>query len=105
MTQAPPAAPMQPLPPGVQPHRGTMILVFGLVGFFCCIIFAILAWVMGNGDLKKMAAGQMDRSGEGLTKAGKIIGMVACILAIVGLVFWIIMLIAGVGTFTWHIGS
>ncbi len=76
-------------PNGMKPHRGGMILAFGIVGFLCCIIFGILAWVMGNADLKEMAAGRMDPSGEGLTKAGKIIGMVACILAIVGIVIWL----------------
>ena len=58
MTQMPPQAPVG-MP--VKPHRGGMILAFGIVGIVCCIIFAILAWVMGNGDLKEMAAGRMDR--------------------------------------------
>jgi len=76
-----------------------MILAFGIVGFVCCIIFATLAWVMGGNDLKEMAAGRMDRSGEGLTKAGKILGMIACILAIVGIVIQIIVLLVGGGLF------
>lgn len=101
MTQVPqpPAAqapaPQQQAP--MKPHRGGMILAFGLIGFLCCIIFAIIAWVMGNNDLKEMAAGRMDPSGEGLTKAGKIIGMISVILAIVGAVIWLIMLIVGMG--------
>jgi hypothetical protein len=55
-------------------------------GIVCCIIFGILAWVMGGGDLKEMAEGRMDPSGEGLTKAGKILGIVGCVLAILGLI-------------------
>ena len=80
---------------GVKPHRGGMILAFGIVGFLCCIIFGILAWVMGNGDLKEMAAGRMDPAGEGMTKAGKIIGMIACILNIIGLVVWVALMVLG----------
>jgi hypothetical protein len=77
------------------PHRGTMILIFGILGIVLCpIIFGIMAWVMGNGDLKKMAAGQMDPSGEGLTKAGKICGMIGVILMIVGIVLQVLL---GVG--------
>lgn len=95
MAQIPPPPPVGMAPPMVKAHRGGMILAFGIVGLVCCIIFAILAWVMGSGDLKEMAAGRMDRTGEGMTKAGKIIGMIACILAIVGLVIQIIVLIGG----------
>ena len=29
----------------MRPHRGTMILVFGILGLVCCIIFGIMAWV------------------------------------------------------------
>jgi len=71
---------------GLKAHRGGMILTFGILGIVCCIIFGILAWVMGDGDLKEMAAGRMDPSGEGLTKAGKILGIVGCVLAILGMV-------------------
>jgi hypothetical protein len=86
----------------VKPHRGGMILAFGIIGLVCCVIFAILAWVMGGGDLKEMAAGRMDRSGEGMTKAGKIIGMIATILQIIGIVIWIIMIIAGAASFSFR---
>ncbi|HJV39746.1 MAG TPA: DUF4190 domain-containing protein [Geothrix sp.] len=71
----------------VKAHRGTMLLVFGILGLLCCIIFAILAWVMGSNDLKAMAEGKMDPSGEGLTKAGKILGIIGCVLGILGLVW------------------
>jgi hypothetical protein len=71
--------------PGLKPHRGGMLLAFG-----------ILAWVMGNGDLKEMADGRMDPSGEGMTKAGKILGMIGCILHIVGFLGWLLLVIFGV---------
>jgi hypothetical protein len=41
---------------------------------------------MGNNDLKEMAAGTMDPTGLGLTKAGKICGIVGIALQIVVLV-------------------
>ncbi len=84
------------------PHRGTLILVLGILGIACCFICGIIAWVMGNNDLKQMAAGTMDRTGEGLTKAGKICGMVGVILAIVGIVLNLILMLLGVGMFTLH---
>ncbi len=81
------------------PHRGTVILVLGILGIACCFICGIIAWVMGNNDLKQMAAGTMDPSGEGLTKAGKICGMVGVILAIVGIVLQLIFMLLGFGLF------
>lgn len=75
----------------MQPHRGTMILVFGILGLVICMPLGIVAWVMGSGDLKKMDAGTMDPEGRGITQAGKIIGMVATILAIVGIVLWFLL--------------
>src|SRR5262245_53495155 len=39
----------------VQPHRGGLILVLGLVGIVMgCPIFSLMAWVMGSGDLREM---------------------------------------------------
>jgi hypothetical protein len=83
-------------PTGLKPHRGGMLLAFGILGLLCCIIFGILAWVMGSGDLKEIAEGRMDPSGEGLTKAGKILGIIGCVLNILGILAWIAMMIFGV---------
>ncbi|HJW74021.1 MAG TPA: hypothetical protein VJ486_14440 [Geothrix sp.] len=71
----------------VKAHRGVMLLIFGILGIICCFIFAILAWVMGGNDLKAMAAGQMDPSGEGLTKAAKILGIIGCVLAVLSILW------------------
>lgn len=76
-----------PAPVSFKPHRGGMILALGIVGLVACFICGILAWVMGNNDLKEMAAGVMDPAGAQMTKAGKICGMIGAILggAVMGL--------------------
>jgi hypothetical protein len=80
----------------LKPHRGGMLLAFGILGILCCIVFGILAWVMGSTDLKEMAEGRMDPAGEGMTKAGKILGIIGCALAILGVVAWMAMMVFGV---------
>jgi hypothetical protein len=60
---------------------------------------------MGNNDLRQMAAGTMDRSGEGLTRAGKICGMVGVILAIVCIVLQLIFMLLGIGMVTLRASS
>jgi hypothetical protein len=78
-----------------QPHRGTLILVLGILGIVCCLICGIIAWVMGNGDLKEMDEGRMDSSGRGLTQAGKICGMISVIWQIVVFGIWLILVVVG----------
>jgi hypothetical protein len=105
-SQQPPVATVQPQVPvqSVAPHRGVLILVLGILGIVCCFICGIIAWVMGNNDMREIDAGRMDQTGRGLTQAGKICGMVGVILSVVGVVVIVINLIfmlmgMGVGLF------
>ena len=69
----------------MKPHRATMILIFGILGLVgICWPLGIVAWVMGNGDLKEMDSGAMDPSGRSMTNAGRICGMIGTILLIIG---------------------
>ncbi|MBI1902329.1 MAG: DUF4339 domain-containing protein [Planctomycetia bacterium] len=69
------------------PHRGTLILVLGILSVTACVFCGPFAWAMGRNDLKEMAAGRMqtDSNGQGLTQAGMIVGMVGTALMIVNL--------------------
>lgn len=67
-----------------EPHRGTLVLVLGIMSLVICAPLGIAAWVMGNNDLAAMRRGDMDRSGEGTTQAGRICGMIASILMMIG---------------------
>lgn len=98
-SQQPPAAAAQAQAPvqSVAPHRGVLILVLGILGIVCCFICGIIAWVMGNNDMREMDTGRMDPSGRGLTQAGKICGMVGVILTIVAIVMQVIFMLLGVG--------
>jgi len=85
----------------MKPHRGTLILVLGILGLVVCGPVGIAAWVMGANDLKEMEAGTMDPSGRGTTQAGKICGMIACILMIIGVViFGLLFALGMVGAMT-----
>jgi hypothetical protein len=77
----------------MKPHRGTLILVLGILGLVVCLICGIVAWVMGNNDLREMDAGLMDPSGRGLTQAGKIMGMISVAFAVLGIIIWIVMMV------------
>ncbi len=79
-TNLPPEARRQ-----MEPHRDSTILVFGILGFIICLVFGILAWVMGKNDLDKMDRGLMDPAGRSTTKTGKLLGMISTIIAAAGL--------------------
>jgi hypothetical protein len=82
-----------------KPHRGAAVLTLGILSLLVCAILGPIAWVMGSNDLREMADGRMDRSGEGITRAGRIIGIVATILWICFIAIYavIIMILAARG--------
>ncbi len=80
----------------MKPHRATLILVLGILGLIVCAPLGTAAWIMGNKDLKEIDAGTMDPSGRSNTNAGRICGMIATILLILGIVGFIALLGLGV---------
>jgi hypothetical protein len=70
----------------LRPHRGGLILALGILGLMSCQLLGIIAWLMGSDDLREIRAGRMDPSGEGLTQAGVVLGMISALLAGIALV-------------------
>jgi hypothetical protein len=81
------------------PHRGGMILTFGILSLvFFPIVFGPIAWVMGNNDMNEIRAGRMDPEGEGTTNAGRICGIIGTILGILNLCccgLWLLAVVGG----------
>jgi predicted Zn finger-like uncharacterized protein len=85
---------------GMEPHRGTIILVLGILGLvgIGTPITGIIAWVMGNSDMAKIRAGTMDPEGESNTNIGRILGMVSTILFLLTVVpFFFCCCLGGMG--------
>lgn len=62
-----------------------------------CQPLGIAAWIMGNGDLKQMNAGSMDPEGRSMTNAGRICGMIASCILILAVLFYLVVVVIGVG--------
>jgi len=71
---------------GYAPHRGVLILVFGVLGLVVCQLLSPFAWIMGKADMDAIDQGRMDPEGRGLTQAGMICGIVGTIILILSLV-------------------
>lgn len=93
----PPPAVVPPLstaPAAVAPATGAktnvlaiLSLVFGIIGLFCCILFAVAGIVCGH-----IAQGQLKtnplETGKGLATAGTILGYVGIVVQVVWLIFY-----------------
>ncbi len=67
--------------PAMQPFiakRGGTVLTYGILGFFCCGIFAPVAWITGNNALA--AYGDSDPGDRGTVQAGRIMGIIGTVL-------------------------
>ena len=73
----------------MRPHRGGIILLYGLLGLVVCPLLSITAWFMGCNDLKQMRAQRMDSSGRNLTHAGRILGIIGTALLLAILIYFI----------------
>ncbi|MHC2069434.1 DUF4190 domain-containing protein [Bremerella sp. T1] len=80
----------------MKPHRGVLILVLGILGLVGCCICAPIAWYMGSQDMAEIEAGRMDPEGKQMTQIGMILGIVGCVLTLLGIIVQVgIMVMAG----------
>lgn len=80
------------------PHRGVLVLVFGILGFIICPIFGLASWIMGYGDIKKMDAGTMDPEGRVMTQVGMVLGIVQTVILLLAAAGFLFMFIVAVLT-------
>jgi hypothetical protein len=64
----------------------------------CCQVIGIVAWIMGNNDLREIDAGIMDPTGRDMTNVGRILGMIGVALLCLWIVFVLLwfLLFAGI---------
>jgi hypothetical protein len=68
----------------MKPHRGTTVLILGILSLVCYgIILGPIAFFMGTSDIKAMHEGRMDPSGEGITNAGRFIGLAGAVISVI----------------------
>ena len=77
--------------PGQQQSASTQAitsLVLGILGIICCGLLAPVAWYLGSQELKAIGEGRSPIAGEGLAKAGMIMGIIGSILLVLSML-WI----------------
>ena len=79
-----------------RPHpQGTTILVLGILSLVICGMLGPVAWVMGNNALAEIDQYPSAYSNRGSVQAGRICGIIATVLMIVGVILFILLAAAG----------
>jgi hypothetical protein len=63
-------------------------LVLGILSLVCCPLLAPIAWYIGNQELKAVREGRSPAAGEGIAKAGLILGIIGTLWMVL-LALWI----------------
>ena len=69
--------------------------MLGILSLVICAVCGVVAWVMGNADLRAMDQGVMDPTGRSMTQAGRVLGIVGTcilILQVIAFVVWLLIL-------------
>jgi len=80
------ASPGQPQSTSTQAITALVLGILSIVT--CCGILGPIAWYLGNQELKAIQEGRSPASGEGVAKAGKILGMLGTLWMVL-VVLWI----------------
>ena len=76
---------------GHKPDGAVTIFVLGLLGLLVCVICGIIAWVQGNTYMEECRRAGVEP--EGLAVAGRIMGIISCVLLIVVLIIYAIIFV------------
>jgi hypothetical protein len=90
-----PPPPMGGMGGAVEHPQGTLILILGIASLVCFQPIGIAAWLMGNRALREIDAEPGRYSNRQLVQIGRILGIIAVVLMIVGIIFLVVLLSLG----------
>ncbi|MBN2624713.1 MAG: hypothetical protein JXA83_15150, partial [Acidimicrobiales bacterium] len=80
--------------------QGTTILVLGILSLVVCSLLGPVAWVMGNNALAEIDRNPTAYTNRSSVQAGRICGIVSSCLMILGVVIFVIAMIAAASAST-----
>jgi len=95
MSQYPAPPPFAPRPP--DHPQTTTILILGICGLVVCQVLGPFAWSMGNKAMREIDASQGQIGGRDTVNVGRILGMVATALLVLGIVAVLFFVVLGIG--------
>ena len=70
--------------------QAIMSLVLGILSLVCCPLLAPIAWYIGSQEQKAIREGRAPAAGEGIAKAGLILGIIGTIWMVL-VMLWIFL--------------
>ena len=93
MSQYPPRPPYKP----PDHPQTTTILILGICGLVLCQVLGPFAWSMGNKAMREIDASGGQLGGRDTVNVGRILGMVATALLVLGVLAVVVFVVLGVG--------
>ena len=96
----PPSYGAGPVPGAVPPNhpKAMTSLILGIVGLVCCGPLGIVAFFMGRKTEAEIVASNGALGGQQLAKVGWILGAIAGVLFVLGILLWIVLIATGAMT-------
>ena len=93
----PPGGYGQPQYGGAPQQHGaaTTALILGILSFVCCGLLGIPAYIIGKRAEREIQASNGTLTGDGMAKAGWILGLIAMILMALGILAFVVLLAGG----------
>mgnify|MGYP003431405057 FL=1 len=70
-------------------------MILGILGLLCCGLAGIPALILGNQAKQEIASSGGTQTGDGMAKAGVILGIIALVLMVIGAVGYGILIATG----------
>ena len=96
MSEYPAAQPPAYQPPPPQHPQTTLILVLGICSLVLCQVLGPFAWVMGNKAIREIDAARGQYSGRDTVNIGRILGAVATVLLVLGILVLVAVIVVAV---------
>lgn len=75
--------------------QATIILVLGILSLVICALLGPVAWIMGNNEVQGIDGGRRPPENRQMANIGRILGIIATALMVLGILFFIVILVIG----------
>lgn len=78
-----------------QNKKALWSMILGILGLLCCGLAGIPALILGNQAKQEIASSGGTQTGDGMAKAGVILGIIALVLMVIGAVGYGVLIATG----------